>query len=94
MVRQPEMKVNPYTGKDMQHEFQSFPQGAIDVNKYKTWIKKFLPDYTHKITEKSQHDSLILNENDKDINKVLLFKFLEETFIVKVFQVVKFLQKP
>ena len=73
MVRQPEMKVNPYTGKDMQHEFQSFPQGAIDVNKYKTWIKKFLPDYTHKITEKSQHDSLILNENDKDINKVLLF---------------------
>jgi hypothetical protein len=43
------------------------------VGKYKTWIKKFLPDYTHKITSKSQHDSLIENPEDKDVNKVVLF---------------------
>ena len=59
MIRQPEMKVNPYTGKPMQHESQSYPQGAIDVSKFKTWVKKFLPDYTHSITEKSQYDTLV-----------------------------------
>lgn len=56
MIRQPELKKNPYTGEPMLHEQQAFPQGAIDVSKFKTWIKKFLPDYSHKITDKSQFD--------------------------------------
>lgn len=70
MIRQPEMRVNPYTGKPMQMESSTFPQGAIDKKIFKNWVSKFLPDFSHKVSKKSEFETLT---SELDINKVLLF---------------------
>jgi hypothetical protein len=53
MIRQPEMRINPYTGKPMQMESSMFPQGGIDQKIFKNWVKKFLPDFSHKLNNKA-----------------------------------------
>lgn len=70
MIRQPEMRVNPYTGKPMGMEQSTFPQGAIDQKIYKNWVKKFMPDFSHKVQKSSEFKTLI---SENDINKVILF---------------------
>jgi hypothetical protein len=37
------------------------------------WLKDSMPDYTLKINSDELYQQLIKNENDKDINKVILF---------------------
>jgi hypothetical protein len=57
----------------MKHESMMYQQGGIDTTSFRNWIKNFLPDYTHKIQSNRDYETLVKNENDKDINKVLLF---------------------
>jgi len=57
----------------MKHESMMYQQGGIDTTMFRNWVKNFLPDYTHKIQSNRDYETLVKNENDKDINKVLLF---------------------
>jgi hypothetical protein len=71
LVRQPEVRKNPYTGEPMQIESTNFPSGGIDKKSFKKWLLDFLPDFSLKIQSSSQLLSLLSSESD--INKVVLF---------------------
>jgi len=50
-----------------------YQQGGIDKKMFTNWLKAFMPDFTHKINSDRDYENLVKNENEKDINKVLLF---------------------
>ena len=49
LVRQPEVRKNPYTGEPMRIESTGFPPGAVDKKVFKKWITDFIPDFSIKI---------------------------------------------
>lgn len=75
LVVPPEVKINPYTGDLMQKQIVEFRQQDVqmDKNAIKKWIQQNMPDYSIKISSKSDYDRLVHDPNDKDINKVILF---------------------
>jgi hypothetical protein len=50
-----------------------FPQGNIDQGILKRWISSNMPGFTHKITSKFEYETLVKNDKDLDVNKVILF---------------------
>ena len=69
----PEVKINPYTGEAMMKHAVEFRQQDVFMDKsvIKKWILQNMPDYSVKITSKSDYDRLV--NNGEDSNKVILF---------------------
>lgn len=73
LFRQPETRINPYTQKPMLKTQVPYREAGIDLKSFKQWFTKHMTDFTHTVASKSEYDTLIKNENDRDVNKVLLF---------------------
>jgi len=63
-----------------------YKEAGIDQTLFKKWLMGYLPDYTHKINSNRDHETLVKNEKEKDINKVLLFTRKEK--VTPVFKAV------
>jgi len=75
LVVPPEVKLNPYTGEPMQIKIVKFQQQGVLIEKahLKKWITSNMPDYSVRISSRIDYDRLILDQQDKDMNKVILF---------------------
>ena len=73
LFKQPETRTNPYTGKPMLKNQVPYQAGGIDLKSFKQWFTKHMSDFTHTISSKTEYSTLIKNDNDLDVNKVLLF---------------------
>ena len=75
MVVPPEVKLNPYTGEPMQINIVKFHQQGVLIEKthLKKWITSNMPDYSVRISSRIDYDRLVLDQQDKDMNKVILF---------------------
>lgn len=59
LLRQPERKINPYTGEAMRKEMKQYSENGIDSRLFKKWVSDNLSDFTSKIYSKKDYDVLI-----------------------------------
>jgi len=73
LYKEPEQRKNPYTGEPMKKQFIQYQERGIDIQMFKKWVTNNLSDFTHQIKNTQDYTNLVQNEEDRDINKVILF---------------------
>lgn len=70
LYRPPEIKLNPYTGKEMQTETIPYSSNQVTDPDVKKWITDNVPDYTQRLMTREDADDFA---SETGIQKVYLF---------------------
>jgi hypothetical protein len=70
LFKPPEMKINPYTGKEMPVQPIQFSSNQVTDPDVKKWITDNIPDYTQRLSTAQDHAQFAAEEG---IKKVYLF---------------------
>jgi hypothetical protein len=73
------VKLNPYTSEPMEPENIPFNSNQVSVKGVTNWILTNLPDFTLSIESVKDLEDFKNNEEEKDINKVILFSKKNKT---------------
>ena len=65
-----EIKINPYTGKQMPVQMVNYPSMQVSDPDVKQWITNNIPDYTQRLSQREDADQFA---DEKGIQKVYLF---------------------
>ena len=76
IIKPPDIKTNPYTGKPMPKENSMYKDGQVDVEGVKKWLTSNMPNYSTVIRTVAQAKEFT---NELHINKVFLFTNKKKT---------------
>lgn len=79
IIKPPEVKTNPYTGKPMLASPVPYNDNQVTVPKFKSYILSNLPDFSVKLDSMKKFRDFRMAFNDLTVNRVILFSKKSKT---------------